>query len=230
MEHTHPECCCTDIPSLIAGAKNFKQRFYEQNPQLMQQLVAKGQSPVTLMISCSDSRVDPTLLTNARPGELFMVRNVANIVPPYEPSGHFHGTSSAIEYAVRDLKVPNIVVLGHGRCGGIKALLATMAGQTMDREFIANWVSIAKDACRQVVEDPVGGGAKEVSIELLQQNQDLVERASVQGSLRNLMTYPWIKSGVEAGSLTLHGWWFDLESGDLWTTTPESPMQLLPVL
>lgn len=224
-------CQCRNVEHLIQGASNFKTRFYEQNPEFMRQLVEQGQSPVTLVISCSDSRVDPALLTNARPGELFMVRNVSNIVPPYSPGGSFHGTSSAIEYAVRDLQVPNIIVLGHGRCGGIKALLSTLAGQELERDFIADWVSIAMDACRQFVGDPDNPGAqKGVSLDLLRENQDLVERASVQGSLRNLLTYPWLRARADAGDLTLHGWWFDLESGDLWTTTPESPDQLLPVL
>lgn len=224
-------CQCRDVQHLIQGARHFKSRFYEHNPDFMRKLVEEGQSPVTLVISCSDSRVDPALLTNAQPGELFMVRNVANIVPPYSPSGSFHGTSSAIEYAVRDLQVPNIIVLGHGRCGGIKALLSTLAGHTLERDFIADWVSIAMDACRQFVGDPDNPGAqKEVSLELLLENQDLVERASVQGSLRNLMTYPWLRARVDAGNLSLHGWWFDLESGDLWTTAPEHPTQLMPVI
>lgn len=228
----HQESCrCHDVRGLIDGARNFKTRFYQQSPELMRQLVEKGQSPLTLFISCSDSRVDPALLTGALPGELFMVRNVANIVPPYEPTGSFHGTSSAIEYAVRDLNVPNIVVLGHGRCGGIKALLATLAGQKMDREFIGDWVSIAMKACEHLVQDPdAPGGTKAVSLDVLRENQDLVERASVQNSLRNLLSYPWLKARVDAGNLALHGWWFDLESGDLWTTSEDSPWQLMPVL
>ncbi|WP_226953803.1 carbonic anhydrase [Mesopusillimonas faecipullorum] len=228
---TTDSCQCRDIQHLMQGASHFKQRFYSQDPELMRQLVEQGQSPVTLVISCSDSRVDPALLTNAKPGELFTVRNVSNIVPPYGPSANFHGTSSAIEFAVRDLQVPNIIVLGHGRCGGIQALLSTLSGNDMQRDFIADWVSIAMDACRQFVGDPDNPGSqKEISIDLLREHQDLVERASVQGSLRNLMTYPWLRARVDAGNLQLHGWWFDLESGDLWTTTPESPTLLLPVI
>jgi carbonic anhydrase len=224
-------CQCHDMTGLLTGALNFKKRFYEQSPEFMSQLVEKGQFPSTLVISCSDSRVDPTLLTGAKPGELFMVRNVANIVPPYEPGGGHHGTSSAIEYAVRDLNVPNIIVLGHGRCGGIKALLSTLNGQKMDREFIGDWVSIAVDACDQLVQDPENPAMKKkASLDLLLENPDLVERASVQNSLKNLLGYPWIRAKVEAGDLALHGWWFDLEHGDLWTTQPEHPMQLMPVL
>lgn len=224
------------LQRLRQGIQGFQQRYYAEQPEAMRRLVQHGQSPDTLLISCSDSRVDPALLTDAEPGELFVVRNVANLVPPYAHDGRYNGMGAAIEYAVRDLKVHHIIVLGHAHCGGIKALLNTVAGQKPAREFIADWVSLAEDACCHYVSDhsagidaAAGGRLKEVSLESLQQYPYLVERAAIQGSLDNLLTYPWLRERVEAGDLSLHGWWFDLESGDLWTTDGDH-RDFLPVV
>ena len=114
---------------LLAGIKGFQKRYYEQSPEQMKELTEHGQKPKVLLIACSDSRVDPAILTGAAPGDLFVVRNVANLVPPYKLEGSHDGARTAIEYAVRDLGVNHIVVLGHAYCGGIKALLATLSGQ-----------------------------------------------------------------------------------------------------
>lgn len=224
------------IAKLLQGLQGFQQRFYQQQPQQMQQLVQAGQRPEVLLIACSDSRVDPALLTGAGPGELFVVRNVANLVPPYQLDGHYHGASSAIEYAVRDLAVKHIIVLGHAHCGGIKALLNTAAGERPPRDFISDWVSMAMDACcHYVSEQPagldaaMGGVLREVDIERLREYPYLVERAAIQGSLDNLRTYPWLRERLDAGQLSLHGWWFDLETGDLWATN-EDNSAFLPLL
>ena len=115
------------LDQLLAGIKGFQERFYQQDPEHMRQLTEQGQKPKVLLIACSDSRVDPAILTAAAPGDLFVVRNVANLVPPYKLEGHYDGARAAIEYAVRDLGVNHIVVLGHAHCGGIKALLATLS-------------------------------------------------------------------------------------------------------
>ena len=117
------------------------------------------QKPEVLLIACSDSRVDPAILMNAEPGELFVVRNVAALVPPCEKDGGYHGTSAAIEFAVRDLKVSQVVVLGHSACGGMKALTACQSGQTLDREFIRPWVSVLGD-CTEHKNDPDLAGQK----------------------------------------------------------------------
>jgi carbonic anhydrase len=205
------------ISHLLDGLSQFQDRFYRDKPDLMRELVEKGQSPATFIISCSDSRVDPGLITGAEPGELFTVRNVANLVPPYEPDDHLHGTSAALEFAVRDLKVDHIVILGHAHCGGIKAMLSNAAGKPLDRDFINQWVSLALDASRQFVTDPTNPTEETaLPLDFLVENAGLVERAAIKGSLRNLMTYPWVKSRVEDKTLTLHGWWFDLDTGDLW--------------
>ncbi len=219
MSVDHPAgCTCRDISHLTDGIRAFKARHYGGDSGLMRSLVEDGQAPATLMISCSDSRVDPAILSGADPGELFTVRNVANLVPPYAPDHSHHGTGAAIEYAVRDLKVDHIVVMGHAHCGGIKALIGSARGQRMARDFINDWVEIALDACRiQVGPD---GDRRDVSLDLLKDNAFLVERAAIAHSLDNLLTYPWLKERVEAGTLQLHGWWFDLETGDLWQTRP----------
>ncbi|MEP9376095.1 carbonic anhydrase [Aquabacter sp. CN5-332] len=226
--HDHSEGPgCRDISHLVEGIRRFKARFYEQSPSMMKLLAERGQAPATLMISCSDSRVDPAILSGANPGELFVVRNVANLVPAYRPDDGLHGTGAALEYAVRDLKVDHIVVLGHAHCGGIKAMLSTAGGERPPREFVTPWVEMALNASRLYVTDETGG-KREMPLEHLKEVPFLAERASILGSLNNLMTYPWVRERVEAGTLQLHGWWFDLDSGDLWATdTPTAP--LMPV-
>ncbi|MGU3496889.1 carbonic anhydrase [Xanthobacteraceae bacterium A53D] len=228
-DHAHGPGC-RDISHLVEGVKRFKARFYEDAPTLMKQLVEQGQAPATLMISCSDSRVDPAILSGALPGELFVVRNVANLVPAYAPDDGLHGTGAALEYAVRDLKVDHIVVLGHAHCGGIKAMLGTAGGERPPRDFVGPWVEMALAASRlHIPDETTEDGQREMSLDNLKAVPFLAERASILGSLDNLMTYPWVRERVEAGTLEIHGWWFDLDSGDLWVTDkPGAPM--MPVL
>ncbi|TSH95126.1 carbonic anhydrase [Verticiella sediminum] len=196
----------------------------------MRNLVEAGQSPASLVISCSDSRVDPALLTGAAPGELFVVRNVANLVPPYAQGTGLHGTGAAIEYAVRDLKVDHIIVLGHAHCGGIKAMMNAAGGEWPERDFIGDWVAMALGAAEQYVQDESAeGGRSRVPLERLKSSPFLVERAAIRRSLDNLMTYPWLRERVEAGTLQVHGWWFDLDTGDLWKTEG-GERTLLPVI
>lgn len=225
------------INRFLSGIRGFKERFYENDPEFMRDLAEHGQHPEVLLIACSDSRVDPTLLTGARPGELFVVRNVANLVPPYLLDGEQDGARAAIEYAVRDLGVSNIVVLGHAQCGGIKALLKTITGEQLaDRDFIGGWVSMAHSACQKYIIQPLHSSESHAfsgnqidDFESVLAHPHLAERAMIQGSLANLETYPWIKERIEAGKLRLHGWWFDLETGDLWSTN-EDDRVLMPVL
>lgn len=190
------------IDTLLAGFKAFKAHYFEQRPRLFQYLIEAGQQPDVMIIACSDSRVDPAILLNTQPGELFVVRNVANLVPPYQPDGHYHGTSAALEFAVRDLKIRHIVVLGHSQCGGVAALKRFGGGAPVDREFIAPWVSIADSILSRTPPEDTGA----------------LERATVQVSLANLLSFPWIAKAVASGAIDLHGWWFDLEHGALWGT------------
>ncbi|AAU92288.1 MULTISPECIES: carbonic anhydrase [Methylococcus] len=222
------EGICCDLERFISGVKGFKERFYRRYPEHMQQLVERGQRPVALMIACSDSRVDPALLMNVAPGDLFVVRNVANLVPPYHGSSAPDGVGAALEYAVRHLHVPHVIVLGHAQCGGIKALLDMATGAEFESDFIGEWVSMAMEACWQYVPDASGEGLRRVSLERLKDYSYLVERAAIQGSLGNLLTYPWVREAVEKERLFLQGWWFDLESGDLWVTSGDNS-QFLPV-
>jgi len=188
------------IERLIAGFKAFRARYFEQRPELFERLARAGQNPEVLVIGCSDSRADPAILLGTEPGEVFVIRNVANLVPPYEPDPHYHGTSSAVEFAVRDLGVAHIVVLGHSGCGGIAALAASVEGKLAGREFISGWVSLAEKA-RAAAHGAHGPE---------------MEQAAIRVSLENLLTFPWIRERVDAGKLTLHGWWFDLAAGELW--------------
>ncbi|MBP2298674.1 carbonic anhydrase [Azospirillum picis] len=207
------------IRQLLAGIKAFRARYYERRPDSMRQLVTEGQHPEVLLIGCSDSRVDPALLTMAEPGELFVVRNVANLVPPYQPDGSYHGTSAAIEYAVKSLKVTEIIVLGHAQCGGIRGLIRLRAGQKGDDDFVSPWVSIAGSALDPYV-GPEGSEQGRADAEKLQETPAIIERAAVRASVDNLMTFPFVRERVEDGTLNIHGWWFDLESGEMWAINP----------
>lgn len=190
---------------LLEGYRRFREGYYEDNKDNLVAL-AEGQSPSVCIVSCCDSRVDPGIVFNATPGELFVVRNVANLVPPYERHGQYHGTSAALEFAVRHLKVEDIVVLGHAHCGGIRLLLDANT-DAEDSFFLHNWVSIAKPVLdtlpsAQDYEDP-------------NQRQHECEIATLKLSLQNLMTFPWIAERVEAGNLKLHGWYYDLATSTI---------------
>ena len=188
------------IQRLIDGFKAFREEYYGNRPDFFRGLVERGQSPDVMVIACSDSRVNPSIIAKAEPGELFVVRNVANLVPPFKPDSSYHGTSAAIEFAVRDLKVHDIIVLGHSHCGGIRRLCENYDGPK-DRHFVNSWMSIIQVAG----EDGVQG----------EERLRHVEREAVKISLNNLLTFPWLRDRVEAGDLELHGWLFDLEEGTL---------------
>lgn len=193
------------IPELMAGWQRFKQgRFREQN-ELFERVAREGQRPSTAMIACCDSRVDPAILFDCDPGSLFLVRNIANLVPPHEEQGAYHGTSAAIEFAVVVLGVQHLVVLGHSRCGGIRALLdGVPSGEPMP--FLEAWIRIAEEAkwtARAVAEGRPDDRA------------EYCAQLAVGLSLRNLHTFPAVRSRVDAGKLQVHGWYFDLHDGEL---------------
>jgi carbonic anhydrase len=203
---------------LIDGFAEFRAEHFGQDDQLMADLARLGQSPAVLVIACSDSRVDPAIMTRARPGELFIVRNVAAIVPPYAPAAKVQGTSSAIEFAVRALKVDHIVVIGHARCGGMKLLGERGQDDRVDRfEFVDAWVERAA-AARAAVQR--AGLASDIA-------ERTLEQAGIVLSLQNLLTFPWVRERVQMGSLALHGWYFDLTSGELLAFAGEEA-QFLP--
>lgn len=194
------------IDFLLDGFRAFRAEHFERHPDRYARLAREGQHPVAAVVSCADSRVDPAILLGAGPGDLFIIRNVANLVPPYHPDDRLHGTSSAIEFAVRDLQVDHLIVLGHAQCGGIQAALDTVRGEPPARDFIRGWVALAEEPCRAAL------AAHEEDARPCHAD---AERFSIARSLRNLRTFPWIDEAVASGSLELHGWWFDLVTGTL---------------
>jgi carbonic anhydrase len=189
------------MEDLIAGYRRFRAGTWRNERARFDALTKFGQKPRALVIGCSDSRTDPQMVFNAVPGELFVIRNVANLVPPYGPDDQPHGSSAAIEFAVRVLKVPQIIVMGHAMCGGIQALLNGAPAEVSD--FVGQWVRIAEPARLRAMTAPV------------ERRQDICEHESVRLSLANLMTFPWIANVLGAGELKLHGCFFDIRSGIL---------------
>jgi carbonic anhydrase len=202
-----------DIEDLIAGFGRFRQRYFGEQHELYQRLARGGQTPRLMVVGCCDSRVDPALITDCDPGDMFVVRNVANLVPPYETGGGYHGTSAALEFAVRGLGVQHVIVLGHARCGGVRALLGESRLEG-DAEFMKPWMSIAQSA-RTEVDAKLPDASREVRTTACSQ-------AVVRVSLKNLSTFPFVREAVAQGKLALHGWYFDIEQGDLLRYDPES--------
>lgn len=192
-----------DIQKFIAGFERFQEKYFNQDEGLFDKL-RQGQHPKALVIACADSRVDPALLMGAEPGDVFVVRNVANLVPPYEPGGSFASVPAALEFGVLSLKVEHIIVLGHSQCGGIHAL---MEGTSADSEFIGKWVNIARPARERVL--------AELSNKSPALQAHACEQAAILVSLENLMSYPWIAQRVALGEIVLHGWHFDIGLGAL---------------
>jgi carbonic anhydrase len=190
------------MDALIEGYRRFREEVWPAERARYEALAKRGQRPETLVVACSDSRVDPSTIFGAGPGELFVVRNVAALVPPYEPDARYHGTSAALEFGVRVLQVSRIVVLGHGQCGGVQALVEGAPEQA--RDFVEPWVGMAKAALRRA---PGPAEAGDVL--------GHYEAEVVRVSLSNLMTFPWIKEAVEAERLSLHGARFAIRTGVL---------------
>jgi carbonic anhydrase len=191
---------------LTQGYRAFKGGRFAAERARYHDLAGQGQSPSIMLIGCVDSRVSPEVIFDAAPGEILVARNVANLVPPFEPGGETqHGTSAALEFAVRALAVRHIVVLGHAFCGGIKAFAGDAAPLT-DSDFIGKWVRQIAPAAAAI--GPKDGAGEEEYLRRL-------EFASVELSLRNLMTFPFVRAAVEKGELKLHGAYFGVASGRL---------------
>jgi len=195
---------------LLAGYRRFREKGWPEQRAVFQSLADTGQSPKVLVISCVDSRVDPAVIFDARPGEMLTVRNVANLVPPYEPDVAYHGTSAALEFGVRVLEVAHLVVLGHELCGGANALLDGAPANA--RDFIAPWMSMAESARERAL------SLRDASP---RDRQRCCEQDVIKVSLKNLMTFPWIAAPVAAGTLRLHGAWFSIRSGELMVLRPD---------
>lgn len=196
---------------ILKGYKSFHKDYFRSGSKLYADLAENGQKPDTLVIACSDSRTDPAIVMNSKPGELFVVRNVAAIVPPYKCDSLHHGTSAAIEFAVRTLKVKHVIVMGHSLCGGIQAL-DKLEDFRQHYEFLPQWVEVGITA-REKVNSTCAHATPEERSAALEQGVVLV-------SLKNLMTFPWLRDEVEAGRIDLHGLHLDLTNGKLLQYNP----------
>ncbi|XP_027337588.1 carbonic anhydrase 2-like [Abrus precatorius] len=196
------------VQRIIDGFTYFKRNNFDKNPDLYAEL-AKGQSPEYLIFACSDSRVSPTTILNFQPGDAFMVRNIANMVPPFNQL-RYSGVGAAIEYAITALKVPNILVIGHSRCGGIKRLMSYPEDGSAPYDFIDDWVKIGLPAKLKVLKEYDGYDFDEQC--------KFCEKESVNNSLVNLRTYPYVESGIRNNSIALFGGYYDFVKGEfqLW--------------
>lgn len=197
--------------SLLDGYRAFMRNQFPGESARYRELAEQGQTPETMVIACCDSRAAPEIVFDTRPGEIFVVRNVANLVPPYKPDGEYHSTSAALEFAVQSLKVKHILVLGHGRCGGIKAALDPSAEPLSPGDFIGKWMGLLAP-----VAEAVGANSFMTGTE----RQTALERISIRHSLANLRTFPCVSILERKERLSLHGAWFDISGGELWVMNP----------
>ena len=197
--------------SLLDGYRSFRDDRFAREHARYRALAEHGQTPEVMVIACCDSRAAPETIFDAAPGEIFVVRNVANLVSPYEPDGTDHGTSAALEFAVLGLKVKHIVVLGHGRCGGVRAALHPMAEPLSPDDFIGKWMKLLGPAASEIAASGPMTDAE---------RQTALERASIRHSIANLRTFPFVSILEGRDRLALHGAWFDIADGALWMLDP----------
>jgi len=194
-------------PQLTDRFHRFKFRHFAPNMEHYEELADYGQNPEVMVVSCCDSRVDPETIFSAMPGELFVMRNVANLIPPFETGGNFHGVSAALEFATLNLRVKHIVIMGHSGCGGVKAALEQNAARQTDAMFISKWMSMLDEARLRVVTSHQGAARSDMLSAL--------EREGIKTSLANLRTFPCIQALEGKGRLALHGAYFEIKTGSL---------------
>ncbi|MCX2725125.1 carbonic anhydrase [Roseibium salinum] len=198
---------------LLEGYGRYLGKGFVRYKETHERLAVYGQTPEVMVISCCDSRVAPEGIFSVGPGELFVVRNVANLVPPYEDTEGQHGTSAAIEFAVKGLKVKHIVIMGHGQCGGVKAFRENANAPMVTGQFIGRWIKLLEPAAISMACMP---------IDKADDPQLAMEYAGIRQSLKNLLTFPFIEEAVQGAALQLHGAWFDVGSAELRVMNPES--------
>lgn len=186
---------------MLNGYQKFREKYASSDDSIMERLADYGQKPEILVVSCCDSRVDPALILQCQPGDLFITRNVANIVPPYESDERHHGTSAALEFGVCYLNVKHIIILGHSQCGGINALLSEEPLPQDD--FISNWVS-------------------QIKLSTKEHDCTSMAQSSLNLSYQHCLTFPWIKERLEQGKLAIHRWYFDIKAGEIFAYSNES--------
>lgn len=187
---------------ILRGYHAFRKKYAHGNRSVMKLLSHHGQQPKIMVVACCDARVDPALILQCDPGDLFVVRNVANIVPPYEKDEAHHGTSAALEFGIRFLKVSHLILLGHSQCGGIQSLLNTDPSNKND--FINNWVSLIKTDHTHT------------------HNEDDYAKLALKHSYENCLTFPWIREKISEKTLLIHLWFFDIKTGQIFTYSEES--------
>jgi len=202
-----------DIERFVDGFQRFQQQYYEDAPALYRDL-RDGQHPSTLLVGCCDSRVDPAMLLGCDPGDIFAVRNVANLVPPTSTDRGLQGVLAAIQFAVEQLHVSRIIVLGHAQCGGIRALMERRTRSDGETNYLDRWMDIAEPARQRVLRQMPGASDAEC--------RRACEQASILISLRNLEELPFVRRACDSGSLSLHGWYFDLVAGALLAYSPRA--------
>ncbi len=212
MRATDRKNAMADIETLVDGFRKFREQYYEKSPGLYRDLLSQGQNPRFAVVACSDSRVDPALVLRLEPGEIFAVRNVGALVPPYEADGRHHGTSAALEFAVEGLGVEHIIVIGHAHCGGVAAMIRGQEGGESGGRFITSWTDLLRQAHTRALADNPGleGAALQAAS----------ERHAVRVSLENLATFPFVQEATAAGKLTAHGWYLNIFDGELETWNP----------
>lgn len=201
------------VDKLIDGYRKFRRTTFARERSRYERLAEKGQKPKILVIACSDSRVSPSIVFNTPPGAIFVARNIANIVPPYKPDSNPRSIGAAVEYAVKVLNVSDIVIKGHARCGGVAALVDG-GSHLPENDFLKAWVAVAEPA--RALFPPNFASLSEAD------KRRASEHAVIQNSIMNLSGYPWVRERLDAGTLKIHGWHFDMHDGKLTRLDHES--------
>jgi len=195
------------VQELIDGHINFKDKKFKKYENKFLDLVENGQKPKVLFIACSDSRVDPALITGSTPGSLFILRNIGNFVPPFSPDHDYHATAAGIEYAVSVLEVSDIIICGHSNCGAIESLYKEINCKNL--QHVKKWLELGQGV-KKYVEQNIPKSAS------LKQKLEFTEEVSIVFQMENLLTYPEVKSRVDAGKLSIRGWYYNISTGDLY--------------
>ena len=194
------------VQNLIDGHENFRDRKFKKYEDKFLDLVKNGQKAKVLFIACSDSRVDPVLITNSDPGDLFVLRNIGNFVPPFSPDNDYHATAAGVEYATHVLKVTDIIICGHSHCGAINSLYQDI--DSINLLHVKRWLDLGAEA-KKHVENRISSEASQ------EEKLELTEKVSVVFQMKNILSYPQVKQRVDSGKLSIRGWYYKLETGEL---------------